>query len=148
MPFRSTKTYGHEAGLSACFRQWRADSHCSKLHGYALSVKLTFQADRLDERGWVIDFGGLKDVKAWLQDTFDHKTLVAEDDPELSLFRSLAAAGVADLKIVPGVGCENFSSMISDHVTGWLETAGHSPRVLLVDVEVREHGANSAMVVA
>ena len=35
--WRSTKTYGHEEGLSCCFRQWRAThSHCRLLHGYAL----------------------------------------------------------------------------------------------------------------
>ena len=41
--WRSTKTYGHEEGLSCCFRQWRAThSHCRLLHGYALSFRLTF----------------------------------------------------------------------------------------------------------
>ncbi|SVB70610.1 uncharacterized protein METZ01_LOCUS223464, partial [marine metagenome] len=28
--YQSTKTYGNEVGLSCCFRQWRADSHCNK----------------------------------------------------------------------------------------------------------------------
>ena len=34
--YRSSKTYGHEIGLSAAFRQWRAQSHCRLIHGYAL----------------------------------------------------------------------------------------------------------------
>ena len=51
--YNSTKTYGHDVGLSCSFRQWRAQSHCSKVHGYALSVKFTFAAEKLDERNWV-----------------------------------------------------------------------------------------------
>lgn len=31
MTYVSTKTYGHEVGLSATFRQWRASSHCRLL---------------------------------------------------------------------------------------------------------------------
>lgn len=84
MKFRSTKTYGHDIGLSCCFRQWRSASHCRFLHGYALAVHLEFEADDLDARSWVMDFGSLKPVRQWLVQTFDHKTLVAADDPLLS----------------------------------------------------------------
>ena len=59
------------AGYSTCFRQWRADSHCKFLHGYALEFKITF-AGELDQRNWVMDFGGLKDFKLFLEKTFDH----------------------------------------------------------------------------
>ena len=39
----STKTYGHERGLSCAFRQPLAlHSHCSLLHGYALSFSFKF----------------------------------------------------------------------------------------------------------
>mgnify|MGYP001588063145 CR=1 FL=1 len=50
MTYKSTKTYGHAIGLSAAFRQWRADSHCKYLHGYALAVKFVFEAGELDSR--------------------------------------------------------------------------------------------------
>ena len=39
------------------------------LHGYSLQFKFTFEARELDERNWVVDFGGLKPLKAWLEDT-------------------------------------------------------------------------------
>ena len=68
----STKCYGHNIGLSAVFRQPLAHSHCKLLHGYSLSFKFTFGCDELDERNWVVDFGGLKPLKAWLEETFDH----------------------------------------------------------------------------
>ncbi len=94
--FRSTKTYGQEQGLSCAFRQWRANhSHCQLLHGYALGFMFVFQADKLDERGWVMDFGGLKGLKQALQDTFDHKVVIAADDPNLEQFLDLHKLGIA-----------------------------------------------------
>lgn len=143
--FRSTKTYGHERGISACFRQWRAKhSHCSLLHGYALSFTLVFEAQSLDERHWVMDFGGLKDVETWLRDTFDHKLVIAADDPQLPALRELEQAGLAELTVLErGVGCERFAEYVGRWVSGWL--AAHQPRVRVVEVECREHGANSAV---
>lgn len=146
MKYASTKTYGHEIGLSACFRQWRADSHCRFLHGYALAVRLEFEADTLDARNWVMDFGSLKLLKAWLQNTFDHKTLVAEDDPALKRFENLDRDGLIQLMVVPATGCEAFAKLIFDHTNKWLRAEGHAPRIRLREVEVREHGANSAIV--
>lgn len=146
MTFRSTKTYGHEVGLSASFRQWRAPSHCSKIHGYALAVTLIFESDDLDYRNWVVDFGGLSEVREWLKCQFDHKMLVAQDDPHLNDLLNLHNKGIADVIVIPAVGCEMFAKHIYDFVSGWLTTV-HQDRVKLVSVEVREHGANSALYV-
>lgn len=143
--FESTKTFGHELGLSAAFRQHRANSHCRYLHGYALSVKFVFAADALDERNWVIDFGGLKPLKTILQNAFDHKTLVAADDPELAWFEEADKRGIVDLHIVDDTGCERFAEMIYNVARQWMFDAGFSPRCRLVLVEVSEHGANSAI---
>ena len=143
--YKSTKTYDHNAGMSAAFRQWRAQSHCSKLHGYALSFKFEFGANELDERNWVVDFGGLKNLKSALEDTFDHKTLVAEDDPHLEWFRQGHLMGVLDLVILPAGGCEKFAEYAFDIAKQWLIDAGFSPRCTLISVEVREHSSNSAI---
>ncbi len=146
--FLSTKQYGHEIGLSACFRQWRAESHCNQLHGYALAVKFTFGAIELDCRQWVVDFGSLKSLKQILQDTFDHTLLVAEDDPKLEVFKALEHEGVARVVVVPACGCERFADMIFEVTEVWLKDNGYSPRVKLIAVEVKEHGANSAIKLA
>lgn len=145
MKYRSTKTYGHDIGLSCAFRQWRATSHCRFLHGYALSVKLDFECEQLDDCNWVVDFGGLKTFKDWLQKTFDHKTLVARDDPLLFEFRELERSGGVQLVEVEKVGCEAFAAMIFEEGLSWLEQNEYVPRVKLLRVEVREHGANSAI---
>lgn len=147
--FRSTKTYTHASGWGCVFRQWRAESHCRFPHGYALQFKLTFEGD-LDENGWVVDFGGLKKVKEWLAEHFDHKWLVAEDDPYRKVFESLEAQGVAQIIIVPAVGMEAFASQVFDQVD-WILHAipitlhNVGGRVQLVEVEVSEHEGNSAI---
>lgn len=146
LAYRSTKTYTHSIGLSSAFRQWRAQSHCRFLHGYALSVKFVFEADELDERNWVVDFGGLKNLKGVLEDTFDHKTLVAHDDPELPLFNTMHERGLIQRVIVDATGCEAFARMIFVFTEIWLKDAGFAPRVRLASVEVSEHPANSAIV--
>lgn len=143
--FRSTKTYGHEVGLSCAFRQWKATSHCNFLHGYALSFKFTFEATELDERNWVVDFGGLKKLKKKLEDLFDHKTVIAQDDPHLMAFLALDQAKVIDLSVVPAVGVEKFAEMAYILAKETLEEEGFAPRCSVVEVEVAEHGANSAI---
>jgi len=147
MTYQVTKTYGHDVGLSATFRQWRAESHCRFLHGYALAVKLTFECERhqLDQNGWVINFGMLKPVKAWLESMLDHKTLVAKDDPMLWKFQAMSMDGLIQLVEVERTGCEAFAKMIYEHVQDWLMTTDRAGLCELVEVEVREHGANSAI---
>lgn len=142
--YRSTKTFGHNEGLSCCFRQWRAShSHCTFIHGYALAFSFTFATDRLDENNWCYDFGGMKEVRAWLHEMFDHTTLVAADDPELETFRALHAKGLIDLRVLPDVGCEATARHAHGHVAAFIadKTGG---RVWLESVEVREHEGNAA----
>ncbi len=138
--YRVKKTYPHSLGLSACFRQWRADSHCQFLHGYALAFTLTFEALNLDDRNWVLDFGSLKSVKEFLVRSFDHKLIVAEDDPELGLLVNLHERRVADVDIVPAVGCEAFATMVAQFVRENIKHSG----VRLLEVECREHEGNAA----
>ena len=55
----STKKYGHERGYLHVFRQWNKIGHCRFIHGYSLEFEFKFGANELDERNWVVDFGGL-----------------------------------------------------------------------------------------
>ncbi len=142
--YGSSKTYGHEIGLSACFRQHRADSHCRFLHGYALAVTFRFESRELDVRNWVVDFGGMKSLRTMLEDTFDHTLLVAEDDPFKDELCGLQGLGLARVVVVPATGGEAFARMIYEVAEQWLKDAGFAPRCRLVSVEVKEHGANGA----
>lgn len=145
MKYVSTKTYGSERGLSTCFRQWRATSHCQLMHGYSLGFRFEFESDSLDEKFWVVDFGSLKTVKAKLDNWFDHTVLVATDDPLKDTILNLEKLGLGRVIEVDATGCEAISKMVYDWVAyTWLPETGYYPRVTLRKVEVMEHGSNSA----
>jgi len=130
---------------SCAFRQWKADSHCKYIHGYRLVAKFWFECDRLDERNWVVDFGGLKELKQVLENQFDHTFCVSADDPLLDQFKALHDAGAADLRIMhKGVGIERTAEWCFDvadaHVRGITKN-----RCWVEKVEVWEHDKNSAI---
>ena len=149
MKFQSTKLFD---GYSACFRQWKAEgTHCRFLHGYAVSFRVWFEGE-LDERNWVWDFGGMKRAKgniegmspkAFFEYLLDHTTIVAVDDPYLSVFKSMDQEGIIQLRILPATGCERFAEYLYDKINTFLkeETEG---RVRATKVEVYEHERNSA----
>jgi 6-pyruvoyltetrahydropterin/6-carboxytetrahydropterin synthase len=143
--YHVTKHYPHSLGLSACFRQPGATSHCKDWHGYALAFTFEFAARTLDANDWVIDFGSLKPLKEWLVDMFDHKMLIREDDPALSDALIMRDKGWATVSILPRVGMEAFANMAfrtcKDRI---LIRGGYHPRVSLTKVTVAEHEGNSA----
>jgi 6-pyruvoyltetrahydropterin/6-carboxytetrahydropterin synthase len=145
MVYRSTKTWGHERGFSCCFRQAAAThSHCSLLHGYSLSFKFTFESDTLDVRNWVVDFGGLDDLKSDLSYYFDHTLAVAADDPALEHFYALHDAKLADIRVLPAVGCEAFARLAWGLASLNLEINGIT-HARVISCEVAEHAGNSAI---
>jgi len=145
LPYYSTKTYGHNIGLSAVFRQPNADhSHCHLLHGYSLGFKFTFACEHLDNKNWAVDFGGLKPIKAWLEDSFDHKTAIDRADPHMDVFLDLEKKGLIDLRVFDGVGAEKFAYHAFKFADNLIKekTGG---RCWVHSVECSEHGANSAI---
>ena len=145
MPYYSTKTYGHNIGLSAVFRQPNADhSHCHLLHGYSLGFKFTFACEYLDNKNWAVDFGGLKPLKAWLEDHFDHKTAIDRADPHMDVFLDLEKKGLIDLRVFDGVGAEKFAQHAYDFADNLVFEMTNG-RCWCVKVEVAEHGSNSAI---
>lgn len=146
MSHQSIKTYGPERGLTCAYRQWSAASHCQLLHGYSLGFRITFAAEQLDERGWVVDFGkgGFDPIRAWLHDTFDHTLLVAADDPQGDLLTALEAEGLARVRKVPGTSCERLAQLVLEQADALIREAT-SGRCWVQSVECVEHGANSAV---
>ena len=130
---------------SAAFRQWRSThSHCQYIHGYNLTANITFEADELDERNWVADFGGLKDLKKTLEHTFDHKLVVAADDPQLDLLKLLDESGVAQVIVLQdGVGCEKFAEFVLKTADTFIDEATDG-RVRVKSVQINEHDKNFA----
>jgi 6-pyruvoyltetrahydropterin/6-carboxytetrahydropterin synthase len=142
--YHVTKHYAHTLGLSTAFRQWRAHSHCRFVHGYPLAFTLEFRSQELDITNWVVDFGAMKSLKGLLEQTFDHKFIVAEDDPQIEYFKLGKEKGVLDLVILPHAGCEKFAEYVFGAAEVWLIDNGFAPRVQLHKVTCAEHGGNSA----
>ena len=145
MTYYSTKTYGHNIGLSAVFRQPNADhSHCHLLHGYSLQFKFTFGCSELDNKNWAVDFGGLKPLKAWLEDMFDHKLCIDKDDPMKDELLLLESKGLAEIRQFDGVGAEKFAEHAWAYADRLIRDATND-RCWCESCECAEHGANSAI---
>ena len=140
----STKTYKQLGPVA--YRQWRADSHCNMIHGYALSFHFEFESDTLDVRNWVMDFGGLKPLKNLLEDWFDHTLLVAQDDPMREHLLNLGKLKIAKITEVEKTGCEGIADFLYEYVnTIFLPGYGEKDRIWCSRVEVRETDSNMAM---
>lgn len=147
MSFKYTSTKEYKEIAPVAYRQWRAGTHCDQIHGYALSFKFEFSTDMLDERNWVVDYGSVRTLKDFICDLFDHKLLVAEDDPEKEFLLELGKRGLADITLVEKTGCEGIADFLFDHINdrgGWLDINGYYGRVVCTRVEVRETAANMA----
>lgn len=141
--FTSSKTYTYSSGFSCAFRQWRSESHCRWIHGYALQFELTFATKELDEKNWVVGFGDLKELKEWLKWQFDHTLCIAKDDPHLEEFKQLAEKDLCDLRILDQVGCERFAELVFDKASEIVKNV-YGDRCWVEKVTVREHESNSA----
>lgn len=154
--FVSTKKFGP---ISTGHRNWRAafnenrDSRrCSWCHGYSRYVQFEFEGE-LDDKGWVYDFGDLKFVKTWLDENWDHKTLVSESDPKLELLKTMEQEGVLSITVIPeddrewGPGIEGSCKMLYDTFNPIIQQRTNG-RVSILKVEVWEHDNNSAFYIA
>lgn len=152
--FKSTKRIGP---ISTNHRNWHAltnvnrDSrHCGLIHGYSRIVEFVF-VGQTDACQWVVDFGNLKDVKKWLEERWDHKTLVASDDPQLDKIKEMDEAGIIDLTVVDvdnglhwGPGMEGSCKWVFDEV-GKIVKDKTFGLAAIETVQIWEHENNSAI---
>ena len=107
--------------------------------------KFVFGSSSLDDRNWVVDFGGLKDLKSKLQDQFDHTLCVAANDPQLDLFKKLHDVGACQLRVMPdGVGIEKTAEFCFNVANEYITSITNN-RCWVDSVEVFEHEFNSAI---
>jgi len=145
MKFQSTKKLGP---ISVGHRQWRDKGHCAWVHGYGRYIQFTFEGE-LDERQWVMDFGDLRDVKQWLEEQWDHRLLLASDDPHLGQFKNMHALGTMSINVMDvdkgwGPGIEASCKFVHDHVAPMIDKKTDG-RVKLSKIEIWEHERNSAV---
>lgn len=95
-----------------------------------------------------MDFGGLKPLKALLEDWFDHTLLVAQDDPMREHLLELGRLKLAKITEVEKTGCEGIADFLYTYINEvFLPDYGkaESERVWCCKVEVRETDSNMAM---
>lgn len=138
--FKSTKRF---SGYPCTHRQWRAESHCRYVHGYSRTFYFEFEANELTKEGWVVDFGGLKEVKAWLNHMFDHTFLVSQDDPAMDEFKQLDQSGVIQLRVMPNPGMEGTALYVYEEASKILKKL-YGDRAWISLVEVSENENNTA----
>lgn len=138
----STKSFFN---FPCAHRQWRHPGNCKLIHGYSRSFHFVFAAQTQDACGFVVDFGGLDWLKAYLDRMFDHTMLLNPDDPLLQTFQMLHEAGACELRIMQyGVGMEGTAQQVLEFADENLrrQTKG---RCWVISLEVCENDKNSAV---
>jgi 6-pyruvoyltetrahydropterin/6-carboxytetrahydropterin synthase len=74
--------YGH--------RLLNYDGKCRYLHGHNGRAIISIEAERLDERGMVLDFSEIKQiVSTWIDEQLDHRMILHEADPVVPVLREM-----------------------------------------------------------
>ena len=142
--FTCQKTYSE---IPFAHRQHRHDGHCAQIHGHNWSFTFTFGCERLDECGFVVDFGKLKPLRSWIEENLDHACVFNQDDPLLDDFLPLKDAN-GNSVFKPFVVEQCSSEGIARHLYGVAKpmiqdmTEG---RAFLISVMVKEDVRNSAI---
>jgi 6-pyruvoyltetrahydropterin/6-carboxytetrahydropterin synthase len=74
--------YGH--------RLLNYDGKCKHLHGHNGRLVIVLEAEELDERGMLVDFGDIKrSVRTWVDNELDHRMILNRHDPIIPYLRSI-----------------------------------------------------------
>ena len=127
---------------TACFRQWKAEgTHCRFIHAYRVWFELEFNKpidDVFNEYPQLV-----KVFEDYFDNTFNYKTFVAADDPNLTDFQFMYDNKIVDLVVLPQVGCERFSEVILNHMNNYFKL--NKIDLKCVMVETKEHEKNSGV---
>lgn len=118
--------------ISCGHRVFQHESKCAHLHGHNYRVHFTCEAEELDNIGRVIDFSDMKTrLCMWLEDNWDHKTLIWENDPWAKVLPEIDRTIV----IVPfNPTAENIAQHLVE-VIGPQQLAGTGIKLVHCDVE-------------
>lgn len=129
--------------FSAGHRVYGHENKCALPHGHNYRVTFHCAAAQLDKVGRVIDFSVIKTLLCdWLEETWDHKFLLSEEDPALQGMVNLFDAD----SIVPvpfNPTAENMGRYLLEYI-GPMRLAGSG--VMLVQVDVEETRKCSATI--
>lgn len=96
--------YGH--------RLLNYEGKCRYLHGHNGTAVIAIEAERLDDRGMVLDFSDIKRVVShWIDDSLDHRMILCRRDPAVA---ALEAMGEPLFLIDENPTAENIAKLIYD----------------------------------
>lgn len=118
--------------ISCGHRVFQHESKCAHLHGHNYRVHFTCEAEELDNIGRVMDFSDMKSrLCVWLEDHWDHKTLIWGNDPWAKVLPEIDPTIV----IVPfNPTAENIAQHLVE-VIGPQQLAGTGIKLIHCDVE-------------
>jgi len=92
MTYQISRT--HEAHIG--HRVYGHESKCAQFHGHGYVFTFTCRSNDLDSLGRIIDFSVVKSrLCQWIEDNWDHRFLLWDQDPALSPMRDLDRSVVA-----------------------------------------------------
>lgn len=109
---------------------------CNSLHGHNFFIDVELGSRELDKYGFVIDFGELKSLGKFIDDTFDHGTWLNENDPMVQAISQFPENKVFTLSGNPTV--ENMARFIFGKMVEMY------PDFVVVSVTCEETPNNSA----
>jgi len=88
--------------ISCGHRVYGHESKCAHIHGHNYRFHFTISAPELDSVGRVMDFSVIKThLCEWLEENYDHKTLIWEKDPILQALQDIDPNGIISVKYNP-----------------------------------------------
>jgi len=100
-------TCTREHTISCGHRVHNHESRCANLHGHNYTIQITCQSyllDQLDSVGRVVDFSVIKSICCeWLENEWDHKFLMWEEDPWYDFLKVNKLATATGLVPIPGL---------------------------------------------
>lgn len=128
------------------------ETKCRGLHGHNYRVHFTLGVPQLDAVGRVLDFSAIKSrLCMWLEENWDHKTLLWDQDPVLAPMRGIARTSdevVAAIDAILPVPFNPTAENMADHllrVVGPAQLAGTDVKLVSVSVEeTRKCGVTAA----
>lgn len=142
--YLSTKVFD---SVNCVFRLWNAvDPKDRVLKSYNLKIKILFECHHLDQ-GYVLlddNHDCLKEFNKMLNSYFRNKTVVALDDPEISIFQALDHKNVIHMSTLPIVSPEKIAEEIFNWFKVWLSNSRLIERVDIRSVEVTTNNQHAA----
>ncbi|MEO0795382.1 MAG: 6-carboxytetrahydropterin synthase [Verrucomicrobiota bacterium] len=123
-------------------RQPDHDGHCRFVHGHNWTITVTFACRERDQNGFVIDYGKLGFLKAWIEENLDHACVFREDDP---LMDALVSSAPEAWKVYVVKDCSNEGlAMHVFDVFDQLVRKESADRAWVVSVDIKEDSKNGA----